>query len=584
MLKQKINKITLHFLVSLRRQLAPYARNKVAGYLRVLCYKYLGKFLPTFYSNLDTDMMLALTYKCQCGCEHCGSNLHRKEGKEELKRKEILDLIDEHYEAGGTGVYFFGGEPLIVEDLPYYIRYAKSKGLFTRLDTNGFLLDKNMARELKSSGLDLIGVSLDSPDEATHDELRRLKGVFSKAINGIKYCKEYRIPLYISTYATKKNLQNGDLLRLVNFAKGNSVWIRILSPICSGKWLNKRDVVLSQDEIILLRNLCEKGKVSWEEVVDKGSPFFCGALKKKFFYVSSYGDIQSCCYLPVIFGNIREEPLKQIVKRMHSSKAFKCSGKLSDCPANDENFMDTLSCSAGSGSVSSKLPERRISSEDQDKKEWDEWASSYSKEVDHLLGINDDLICSRVDFTGKKVLDVGCGTGRFAKAIARDAKYVTLLDFSNKMLDEAKKELRKFNNVDFKNLDIETKDFLVNEKFDVIVSISLLHHLNDINLVLERLKSRLQPGGRLVILDTLGKRPRKDNFLSYFKIIRKYGILKPLGRFLYGKYFPTLLKKHLSKEEYITFNDFKNRYEPLLPGSEAEVVNGVFGLLIWPKK
>lgn len=340
MIYQKLKKIAIRLLAFLRCRLLPYSDNIVLRYLQALYRKYLEKFLLRFYPMLDKMMMLALTYKCQCKCEHCGSNLYRKEGKEELKTKEILNLIDTHSELGGMSIYFFGGEPLIINELPYYIRYAKQRGLFTRLDTNGFLLDEDMVRKLKTSGLDLIGVSIDSPYETVHDGLRKLKGIFNRALNGIKYCKKYRIVCYITTYATKENLKNGDLVRLINLAKDIGVGVRILSSICSGKWLNRYDVALSPDEITLLRSLTEKRKVFWEDIDDKEAPFSCIAFKKEFFYVSSYGDVQPCCYLPIPFGNVREESLEKIITRMYNSDTFTHPKRLYDCLANDENFVN----------------------------------------------------------------------------------------------------------------------------------------------------------------------------------------------------------------------------------------------------
>ena len=214
--------------------------------------------------------------------------------------------------------------------------------MMVKLDTNGFLLDEAMVKKLKDSGLDFIGVSIDSSFEAVHDKLRGVIGIFKRAITGIKYCKKYNLECYISTYATKENLKNGDLEKLMKLAKKLGVKIRILSSIRSGKLFNRKDLVLSPEEITLLRNLLEKNMVYWEtdDLDDKEIPFFCNALEKNFFYISAHGDVQPCCYLPIIFGNIRKEPLESIVRRMWDSDMFVNYKECSDCPVNNEDFRD----------------------------------------------------------------------------------------------------------------------------------------------------------------------------------------------------------------------------------------------------
>jgi len=299
--------------------------------------RYAKRFVPL----LDSEIMIALTYRCQCKCVHCGSALHEKDKEKELKDSEIIGLIDEAGKLGSSAIYFFGGEPLLISGLSGYVKHAKQRGMRVTLDTNGFLLNEDKVRELKASGVDGIRVSIDSADETTHDKLRGMKGIFKRAVGGIKYCKKHNMKCAISTYATKENLKNGELVKMINLAKGLNVKIRILSTICSGKWSGRADLFLSPEEITLLKGLLEKNVAYWEaESLDtKETTFFCTALDEKgFFYVSAYGDIQPCCYLPVCFGNIREEPLENIVKRMYSSDMFASNKKHNDCPANDQDF------------------------------------------------------------------------------------------------------------------------------------------------------------------------------------------------------------------------------------------------------
>ncbi|MDY0238246.1 MAG: class I SAM-dependent methyltransferase [Campylobacterales bacterium] len=72
-----------------------------------------------------------------------------------------------------------------------------------------------------------------------------------------------------------------------------------------------------------------------------------------------------------------------------------------------------------------------------------------------------------VDFDGKTILDIGCGTGVYTLHLAKKSKKVYALDFSQKMLDTLTEDGKRFNilNIeqiccDFKTYDGEGVDFV----------------------------------------------------------------------------------------------------------------------------
>ncbi len=87
-----------------------------------------------------------------------------------------------------------------------------------------------------------------------------------------------------------------------------------------------------------------------------------------------------------------------------------------------------------------------------------------------------DILTQReVDFSGKKVLDIGCGTGIFTLPLAKIAQFVVGLDFSEAMLDRLREESERHG---IKNIGImhsTWKDFDPYEtnlikSFDAVVS------------------------------------------------------------------------------------------------------------------
>lgn len=344
MLLAKIKEIFLHYLYGIKIILMSKYNNPVVKALMWPYDKFIKSSLKKAKPLFGMVIMFGLTYKCQCKCSHCGSVFYRKEGRRELDRDEIFNLIDDLRRLGAVGLYLFGGEPLLLPDFLEYIRFAKKRGYRgVKFDTNGLLLDENMVKDLKDIGIPLhVGISIDTPREKEHDSLRGVEGIFKKAIEGAKYCVKHSVPCYISAYATRENLQNGDFKKIIELAKSLKVATRFLTTICIGKLLDREDLIFSQEEISEVRGLLEKNRVFWEYIDEKKSPFLCPPFMKYSFYITPYGDIQPCCYMPKVFGNIRKEPLMVILDRMWGSELYKIQKTFNDCPANIEAFRGSF--------------------------------------------------------------------------------------------------------------------------------------------------------------------------------------------------------------------------------------------------
>jgi ubiquinone/menaquinone biosynthesis C-methylase UbiE len=96
-------------------------------------------------------------------------------------------------------------------------------------------------------------------------------------------------------------------------------------------------------------------------------------------------------------------------------------------------------------------------------------------------------------------LEIGCGTGSFARLLARHSQHVLALDLSPQMIRIAKERSRHCSNIEFQVADIQSWPFPV-QRFDCIVSIATLHHVS-LESILPKLKSALRPRGVLLILD-----------------------------------------------------------------------------------
>lgn len=101
----------------------------------------------------------------------------------------------------------------------------------------------------------------------------------------------------------------------------------------------------------------------------------------------------------------------------------------------------------------------------------------------------------------KEILDFGGGTGLLALPLAKQAKSVTLVDISEKMLEQAR---LKAEQQDIKNIQILEQDLLANpleQQFDLIVVSRVLHHMPDLDATLAMFYHHLRENGQVLIAD-----------------------------------------------------------------------------------
>jgi 2-polyprenyl-3-methyl-5-hydroxy-6-metoxy-1,4-benzoquinol methylase len=99
---------------------------------------------------------------------------------------------------------------------------------------------------------------------------------------------------------------------------------------------------------------------------------------------------------------------------------------------------------------------------------------------------------------GKKVLEIGCGTGEFTKKIASSGADITAIDISPDLLEVAKETTPNVN-VRFHIQNVEKLGF-EDGSFDVVIGSSILHHLN-LNPALKEVCRVLKKGGGVVFTE-----------------------------------------------------------------------------------
>lgn len=126
-----------------------------------------------------------------------------------------------------------------------------------------------------------------------------------------------------------------------------------------------------------------------------------------------------------------------------------------------------------------------------------EWLEQWSMLEDNELFLFRDWIrpYDLETFRGKEVLECGCGGGQHTRFMAPYAARVTAVDLNTS--DLARERNKEFANVEFVEGDIATMN--LGKKFDVVISIGVVHHTDDPDKTMANLAAHLKPGGLLIV-------------------------------------------------------------------------------------
>ena len=104
---------------------------------------------------------------------------------------------------------------------------------------------------------------------------------------------------------------------------------------------------------------------------------------------------------------------------------------------------------------------------------------------------------------GTKILDIGCGGGLLSEPMCRLGANVTGIDASKKNIDIAKLHAKK-GNLNINYVCSSPEKMNSNKKFDVILNMEIIEHVEDVNIFLESCSSLLKKNG-IMFVATLNK-------------------------------------------------------------------------------
>jgi MoaA/NifB/PqqE/SkfB family radical SAM enzyme len=268
---------------------------------------------------------VCITARCMYRCEHCGATTPDRNA--ELTKDQWIRVMAQLQDLGVAFIGISGGEPLIRDDLEEIIASIDDRST-TLMFTNGFGYTQERARAIKGAGLFYSAISLDSPYPEEHNRVRRYPKAFDRAIEAIHNSLDAELYTMISTVVFRRDLTEKRLDDFYRLAKRHGVHeVRIHQPIPRGELAE----LGTEDEIIWKREDVDRWldmqeaaneahgglKVSSFPYTEGPRKFGCNAGLLH-LYISATGDVWPCDFIPLNFGNVVREDVKDIYHRLQA--------------------------------------------------------------------------------------------------------------------------------------------------------------------------------------------------------------------------------------------------------------------------
>jgi len=132
-------------------------------------------------------------------------------------------------------------------------------------------------------------------------------------------------------------------------------------------------------------------------------------------------------------------------------------------------------------------------------KEW--WEPDGKFKILHkILPIRIEYILNKIDYNkirSLEILDLGCGGGLTCEPLARLGASVTGIDFVKENIKIAKNHAIQSNlNISYIHNDLES--ISIKKKYDLILILEVLEHLDNWELLIKKIKKNLKPRGKIV--------------------------------------------------------------------------------------
>lgn len=254
-------------------------------------------YMKLKYSTRSLDVMLIMTYNCNCACQYCFENLDKSlENVEKGRMFETLSTIAsivKDYKIDDVKISFFGGEPLLeVDKIIEVCAFFKERNISVKFTviTNGTLLSREIALLLKKAGVVNYQITIDGLGDV-HDCRRPLKtrrSSFDAIIHNIEAIKDLNVNVTIRVNIDDTNVEQIPLI--VNTFQ-NDITNFYIAPVVG---------CLDTSFRFTLHKRAQNLKKAWSIIKNQKIPI---VITPPLYAPCPYHSIQSAFYIDLL-GNV----------------------------------------------------------------------------------------------------------------------------------------------------------------------------------------------------------------------------------------------------------------------------------------
>jgi len=309
-------------------------------------------------------------------CRHCRAEAMPHPVAGELTHAESVAFIETLADFGRPApiLVITGGDALMRPDLLELVDAAKATGVPVALapSVTPLLTDERLA-ELRARGVKVASLSLDGATAATHEGLRQVAGHFAETLAAVRRLRSHGLVVQVNTVVTAENVEELPAIAKLVHDSGAAIWeVFFLVQVGRGTAMVELSPAENEDVCHFLYDASRYGfivrtvegpffrrVVAWREegrpveagplygrlaaglVEQLGPPSAASKAQTKgtrdgrgIVFVSSTGDVYPAGFLPVVLGNVREQPLAELYREhplMRDIRAARFSGRCGRC-------------------------------------------------------------------------------------------------------------------------------------------------------------------------------------------------------------------------------------------------------------
>ena len=317
-------------------------------------------------------VLFETTRACDLACTHCRAEAQPQRDPCELSTSEVTAVLDDLAATGSPRpiVVLTGGDPFKRADLRELVAHGAEAGLAMAVSPSGTPLatEANLAA-VRSAGAGAVSFSLDGPEAATHDAFRGVPGSFALTVEACRAARRVGLRLQVNSTVTAATVDSLPEMAGLVRDLGAGLWsVFFLVSTGRGRQLDALGPEEIEDVLHLLADASatlaiktteapQYRRVLHEraEAVLDGSPIRHGPLYRRLHgrmtgvlagarravparpsggadpnrsrraplavgdgsgvvFVSHIGEVFPSGFLPLVVGNVREQPLTEIYR------------------------------------------------------------------------------------------------------------------------------------------------------------------------------------------------------------------------------------------------------------------------------